>query len=764
MALKNIILSLFERSWGEVDWILPVLFQLKRLKPDWHLIIIFSEEWRRYNPVLMSRTLHNELVKVADDIVYLEKGSNSIPGVEQAEQVKIILKDENDVPFKVAIQNTFPLAKIVTHQHGTTEIFGQKYNHPRNFNEWEKKSFKHDLALICEQIEAKYFYDITANAKFGVVGFPRYDKWWIKKLLESKELKESMEAKTAALYQRVFLFNSRWITREAPADVIDYITRSVAEIVLSDKRNFLLIKPHPRENISLLPSYFNKYDSNRWMISNLHTTQLAYLSDFVISVWTSVTNDVLSVGKPVVEFYRFIPPNSSYEVDKEGRFTSVSRLLGLVVPADNKDEVISHINNYFNPDADHTIWKRQQEAFRNLCPPNDNASYRAARLILSLVDPSIDKEGLPFIQSAGTPITGEKVIFLEKDEIGNPILNFQLKRIKACGMSISSILLRELALIFGSESFIMTGTFCEHLAGETAKIFKEVHIAELAADLYQIPTMEEISPFNNVRIYHSANILKGILSNLKSNKIMFWLSTHETAGISTKSRTNIPIIEELRAIKESNVTDAIILINNMRYFQPIAIQEHEAQSVRKYPSVQEALNIIYRINPDYKFIVLGDIAIAYPPKYPVTVSPAVQACTLSRNFEENSSDISKILEAETFIAYELSVNEKKAIQALYMDYFSFEEPRIGGYYRFWRGLTFFGEKCYAEAKNEFLKAFELGCNHWRFLWYLAKSAQMSGDIILCKRAIQIVVQNAPHFEPAKKLIEQINNIPNLNHI
>jgi hypothetical protein len=755
MELKNTILSLFERSWGEVDWILPVLFQLKRLKPDWRLIIIFSEEWRKYNPVLMCRTLHNELVKVADEIVYFEKGSISIPGLESAEQVKIIIKDNgNDAPFKVAIQKTFPLAKIVTHQHGTTEVFGQKYNHPRNFNEWEKISFKHDLALICKQIEAKYFYDIIANAKFGVVGFPRYDKWWIKKLLESQELEESVEAKTAKLHQRVFLFNSRWITREAPADVIDYVTRSVAEIVLSDKRNFLLIKPHPRENLSLLTSYFNKYDSNRWMVSNLHTTQLAYLSDFVISVWTSVTNDVLSVGKPVVEFYRFIPPNSTYEVDKEGRFTSVSRLLGLVVPADNKDEVISHINNYFNPDADHTIWKRQQDAFRNLCPPNDNASYRAARLILSLVDPGIDKKDLPFIQSAGTPITGEKVIFLEKNESGQPSLNFQLKRIKACGMPISSILLQEIALIFGSETFIITGTFNEHIALEAAKIFREVHIVELAADLYQIPTMNEIMPFNNIRIYHSANILKGIVSNLKS-KIMFFLSTHESAGISTKSRTNTPIIEELKAIRESNINDAVIIVNNIRYFHPIAINEHEAQTKRKYPSLQETMDAIFEINPKYNFVVLGDIAMAYLPEYPVKVAPSIHSCTISRAFYNDNSKLNSVLEAENYIAFNLSDNEKQTIQMMYDDYFSFEEPGICGYFRLWRGLTFLGEKRFDAAKEDFFNAYKLGCEHWRILWYLAKSAQLAGDIDLAKEAIQVVINTVPHYKPAISLYKQI---------
>jgi len=757
MSGKHTILSLFERSWGEVDWILPVLFELKKLKPDWQLIIIFSEEWRRYNPIQPGRTSYAEINDVADNIVWYEKSGTSIPGVNAQEQVKIILKDSGaDVPFKHAIQNAFPFAKIVAHPHGTADVISQRYNHPRNFNEWEKTDNKHDLYLIERQTKATHLYRLRTNAKFGVVGFPCYDRWWIEKLMRSQELSNSAEANMAASHQRVFLFNSKGISRATPEVVYDYINQSVASSILNNNRNCLLIKPHPRENISLLKSYFKRFDSQRWMISNLHVIQLASLADFVISVSSSVTNDILSVRKPVVEFARFIQPYSGHEVDPEGRFTSVSRLQGLVVPADTREELVAHIDHYFNTNSDVGIWDRQRKAFSNICPPLDNASNRAARLILSLVEQDFVRDDLPFIQSAGTPITGEKQIFLEKKETGQSILNLQLKRIQACGMPISSILLKELAQIFKRDIFVMTGTFNEHLTSEAAKIFREVHSAELASDLYQASAMKEISSFSNIRIYHSANFLKEIVRNLEGG-VLFWLSTHESAFITTKSRTNISVIEELRTIGESHLKDAVILINNIRYFQPIAVQEHEAQKNRKYPSIQEALNVIQTINPAYQFIVLGDIAIAYLPEYPVIVSPAVQACTFSRLFDNTMLHINnEVVESEKLIAYGLSVSEKKVIQTLHKDFFSYEEPRIGGYYRFWNGLTFFGENRYDEAKNEFFEACKLGCNHWRVLWMLALSANTAGDHLLAKESLQVILKMAPAFEPAQKLLKQIN--------
>ncbi len=728
---RDTILALFEYSWGEVDWILPVLFKLKELKPEWCIIAIFSASWNYVNQKiygsLTNYALESELNKIADDIVYLDQTKNSIPGIKP-EQVRIILRDYNlDTPFKLSIQKFFPFAKVVMYPTSTTLLIPQRHNNSRNYNIWEKAYLRHDLALCHTHSTMAFYFDSISNLRYSVVGFPRYDQWWIERLL-NQDLMDSAEAKSAVSASRVFVFFSLHI---AP----DYVVRSIAEVVLNDQRNFLFIKPHPRQSASELASFFAGFDSSRWRITSLQAIQLADISDFVITSYSSCAMDALCVGKPVVEFFPFVELFQNFVVNQNGQFRTPFQSLGLTVSIDTKDQLATYIHNFFDDAEKDSCWNQQQEEFRKICPSDDHASLRAAEVILNLVEPDSTKEdGLPLIQQACTSITNTGHIFLKKESVRDQaVLHFQLKRIKAYGMPISSVLLRELAQAFGAEIFVTTGTFSEHLTGEAAKIFSEVHTIELASDLYQAVNMPEVTPFKNIHIYHSANLLQTILPNL-NGKILFWLSTHEAAGITTSDKTNTPIIEELRVIRECNKKDSIILINNMRYFQPIKMEPLDLTNrIRKYPGVQQAVNAILEIDPAYQIAILGDIAVAYPSGSPVTVSPAVQACTLSRLFDGSNLDFISVLEAENMIAFGLSESEKEAIQFLHKDYVSLEEPGVGGHYRFWNGLTLFGEQCYAEAKEEFVKAIQLNCNHWQVKWFLSESAHRAGDASLAKK-------------------------------
>jgi len=71
-----------------------------------------------------------------------------------------------------------------------------------------------------------------------------------------------------------------------------------------------------------------------------------------------------------------------------------------------------------------------------------------------------------------------------------------------------------------------------------------------------------LSTCGNIQIFNSANQIKFALQKIKG-KLFFWISAHDTAAITTISRTNTPIIEELKAIKESNIKDSVIVIDNV---------------------------------------------------------------------------------------------------------------------------------------------------------------------------------------------------------
>jgi len=748
ITIREVILVLFERSWGEVDWILPVLFELKKIRPEMQIIALFSPLWETFNKELNNRTLKSELTKIVDDIVFFKNedlNQIKIKSINHPDQVRIILKQRNDTSFVSSVMQSFPSSKNIAFPDGPQFHIHQKFNHPRIFNLWKKRSIKHDLILLdtinyvrtqCEEI----YYP-----KISVVGFPRFDNWWVKRLVSSQEFLSSPELKKLSESKyRFFLFATRGPTREFPLDICEYVTGSVAEIILRDESNFLFVKPHPRQNITHLKALLSNFlNPSKWMLSSLHVMQLAVISDFTISVTSTCSLDALAIGKPVVDFNQYLSPLESLNVNKEGRINFALNEAGLCIPVRNREELVRQIDNYFNKGSDKSVWKKQMEVFKELCLPGVNSSRKAAETILSTIDSRYSSE----VYRPWTPLSFEKQFFFEKD-FNSTRLHFQMKRLKASAMPISSIVLKELAQFFHTKIFITTETFNENLASEAGKIFNTVHYIELASDLYQAQELMEIKNQKNINLYHSANLLQLILPNI-NERILFFLGVHEGPMLTYKSKTNTSILEELKVIKQNNIKDSIILINNVRFFQPIKTDGFE---VENQPGLQEALNYIIEINPNYQFAILGDIAIAYPHTEFVSISKGVTCCTFSRMFN-NNMDLNFIFEVEKTIINGLSQEERYAIKSLKEDYISLEDSGAGGHYLYWNALMLYGENRFAEAKIDFLDAFQHGFKHWRVLWFLAESAKLSDDMNLAKEAAQAVLKVVPNFEPARNLLK-----------
>jgi len=752
---KQYILTLFERSWGEIDWILPVLYKLKHMNSkNFSIIVIFTLEWKSFNPTITNSALYFELQQIADEIIYLDKHKNNLYWLQE-KQVKCILCDGNSTPSKLAVQKAFPFARNIWFPHGVFINLRQEFNKLRRFNLFDDftENFKQDLWLVDTELGAKYLFDGYPCSKMNIVGTPRFDQWWIDRLLSNKEFLMSEEAKKAALAKRVFLFTTTTPLRELPFEIFDYVITSVADLLLlNSKDNYLIIKPHPRQPHEQIMSKLRQFENGQWTISSLHLIQLATLCDIAISVNSGAIIDILATGKPLIEFAQYIQPTEAMNINPVGHLQSHYISLNLSVPVKTKENLIKILNSFFN-NENPSIWKQQQQNFKNFFSLDNNASERAAKLIAELIDSEGNNK--INIQRSWSPVINERQIFLEKEiNTGVDSLHLKIKRIKALGMPISSLLLSEIANFFKTDIFIATGTFNQIMAHEAAKIFREVHFIESASDLYQPLKFKHLSKYSNIQLYNTSNMLKLLLPNVKG-KILFWLESHEGAAITFKSKTNTPIIEELKTIKEFNITNSVFLINNLRHFQPLITDGNEATKVRNYPGIEEALDIILSINNNYSFYVLGDIALAYLSNNPITISQGIRACTCSRLFNGNNIDINMVLEAENYIAFNLSKQEKEAIKALHSDYSFIEEPMTGSHYRLWLGLVFFGEENYAKAEEYFIETIKRGLNHWRIGWYLALSAYKNKNFTLAKDMATSVLKIAPDYEPVKQLLYQL---------
>ncbi|NET16487.1 MAG: glycosyltransferase family 4 protein, partial [Okeania sp. SIO1H6] len=120
----------------------------------------------------------------------------------------------------------------------------------------------------------------------------------------------------------------------------------------------------------------------------------------------------------------------------------------------------------------------------------------------------------------------------------------------------------------------------------------------------------------------------------------------------------------------------------------------------------------------------------------------------------NSENIQQLFQAENKIANSsilLGMGEGGILQ--YRDYYQND-----GYLRLWSGLALQQQGRNDRAASEFASAINLGCNHWRVAWYLAKAATQIDNFAVAKQALFIVLEAVPQWEPAQKLLKSLESV------
>lgn len=377
-----VILLIVSTSFGEVDWILPVLVAFKETHPDWQLISLFSHPqlWQnlQQNPILFA-----EFTKISGLNILPHEIDTLFASKIEPEQVKIILKDYNKdeyAPCKSYLADKCPQALLVNFPH-SRHIYSNRdldaIGNPVEPEDWSR----HDLFLLDSENDIPYWSNHVLLEKIRTFGYPVYDSWWIKRLLAAPEFLQSPEARRAKAAGEVFFYISRgehshYLSQED----YEYLLRSLCEEVFARENAFLLIKAHPRQDLQELERLLAPYDRGRWLISGLHLLQLASLADVVISGWSSGILDALAVGKPVIEFWRFGGKDPLCRKTSEGQFTTIYRELGLAAPANNREELRELLDSALQG-SESEVWQGQQAAFLRHCKESDTASQAVANAL-----------------------------------------------------------------------------------------------------------------------------------------------------------------------------------------------------------------------------------------------------------------------------------------------------------------------------------------------------------------------------------------------
>ena len=78
---------------------------------------------------------------------------------------------------------------------------------------------------------------------------------------------------------------------------------------------------------------------------------------------------------------------------------------------------------------------------------------------------------------------------------------------------------------------------------------------------------------------------------------LFWLDGHFSGGVTALGDTTTPIFAELQAIDSCKRKTDVILVDDIRLFN----------GKDGYPMLEELIDVIHRLNPDWHCLVQGDI-------------------------------------------------------------------------------------------------------------------------------------------------------------
>lgn len=282
--------------------------------------------------------------------------------------------------------------------------------------------------------------------------------------------------------------------------------------------------------------------------------------------------------------------------------------------------------------------------------------------------------------------------------------------------ALNSNFLKLLQDIFNPDVFIETGTFMGCTTDTAAQIFKEVYSIELDNWLYQEAT-RNFQNRSNIHLYQgdSKSVLNKILPNLKNKKILIYLDAHWSGAGTACGDETTPILGELQNIKNNNITNIVIVIDDIRYFQPKSVverfkQKSNDQTSLGFPSMTKLKKVITEINPNFKTVLYGDMFIAFENNDNIIIPEILKAFDISRNTKLDN-ETEELLNAEKVIsnAHGYEVDALRGLVEI-------RGPELFcTHYNYWYSLYLLNKNQLQEASDRLNQIIELGFVNNRIL-------------------------------------------------
>lgn len=161
---------------------------------------------------------------------------------------------------------------------------------------------------------------------------------------------------------------------------------------------------------------------------------------------------------------------------------------------------------------------------------------------------------------------------------------------------IKELAIKKYQKMFNIDIFVETGTYMGEMVSAMKNKFKKIYSIELSYNLWQIAVKKfKYQKHIKILLGDSGKILKNIIPEI-TDRAIFWLDGHYSAGATVKGEKNSPIFEELMAILSFDINH-IILIDDARCFN----------GRDDYPTIKELSEFILLKKDKSKIEIKDDI-------------------------------------------------------------------------------------------------------------------------------------------------------------
>ncbi|MGE8106563.1 hypothetical protein ACQKP1_23020 [Allorhizobium sp. NPDC080224] len=256
-----------------------------------------------------------------------------------------------------------------------------------------------------------------------------------------------------------------------------------------------------------------------------------------------------------------------------------------------------------------------------------------------------------------------------------------------------------LGALVSAEAFVETGTYLGDTVDAMLGFFEKVVSIELSPELHS-KAQGRFAQKQGVQILlgNSATRIADAAKGLGGRSAIFWLDAHWSGGNTAKADENTPIVKELDSIREFDVGQSIIMVDDLRYFidVPTGFEVHEAN--HGYPLLRDLLEKVSALWPDRFVVINGDILFIFPVsiRERIEISPVLAATHKLR-----SGDVTDAERTELEAVIAGAQGEERDVLLSLPNIFSHSLLYgIGGEYLYWRSLVWEREGALDSARAD----------------------------------------------------------------